>query len=100
MIVGMSTASRKDRVRAIFTCLAFLTILTIVLGSRSHWIDLGLIYTVWGGFLTVSIVVLVKSFGSGGEDPSEKGHFGSQISVLPRSWQSWILGEHNDKSSK
>jgi hypothetical protein len=78
----------KNRVRALFTTLAFLPLLTIAVRSGAAWLDRTLVILVWGAFLAGSIVIVVKSIRRG-----QTGIFG-QLSALPRSWQRWILDEH------
>jgi hypothetical protein len=81
----------KHRVRALFTALAFVLLLIIAVGSGAAWIDTALVILVWGAFLVGSIVIIVKSIRRG-----QTGIYG-QLGALPRSWQRWILDEHQSR---
>jgi hypothetical protein len=69
------------------TALAFLLVLTIVVGSGAAWLDKSLAILIWGAFLVGSIVIIAKSIRRG-----QTGIYG-QLSALPRGWQRWILDE-------
>jgi hypothetical protein len=81
----------KHRAWALFTTLAFLLLLTIAVGSGAAWLDRTLAILVWAAFLAGSIVIIVKSIRRG-----QTGIYG-QLGALPRSWQRWILDEHETR---
>ena len=77
----------KHGLRGLLTLLAFLLVLTIVVGSGAVWLDKSLGILIWGAFLVGSIVIIVKSIQRG-----QTGIYG-QLSALPRSWRRWVLDE-------
>jgi hypothetical protein len=82
----------KNGLRGFLTLLAFLLVLTIVVGSGAIWLDKSLAILMWGALLVGSIVIIVKSIRRG-----QTGIYG-QLSALPRSWQRWILDEPERRS--
>jgi hypothetical protein len=81
----------------IAACLVFLTLLSLAVGSRSHWLDVTLVCIVWTAFVIGSIVVVVRIFKSPGTTPSAMG---GQIALLPRRWRRWILDEQDQGRQK
>jgi hypothetical protein len=76
----------------------FMAVLGVVLaiGSRALNSAIGLLGI---GFIIIgSIVALWRSWKERGNPQAST--FPSQVSVLPRKWQKWILGEDEDKASK
>jgi hypothetical protein len=83
----VASTGPKNGLRGLFTLLAFLLVLIVVVGSGATWLDTSLGILLWGALLVGSIVIIVKSIRRG-----QTGIYG-QLSALPRSWRRWILDE-------
>lgn len=84
--------------RAFIHLFIFMAVLGVVLviGSQVLNSTIGLLGI---GFIIVgSVVALWRSWKEGGN--SQASTFPSQVSVLPRKWQKWVLGEDEDKAPK
>jgi hypothetical protein len=82
------------RLRAVVTLALFLLGLTLVVGFGSGWVDAWLVAVAWVAFAVLSALKMWSMWRSRGNPAQHDAKLTmSQISVLPRSWQRWILDE-------
>jgi hypothetical protein len=80
-------------VRNLLVFLAFLSVVTLLVGSQSKGLDL---FLGLGLYLTGSVVVLVKVLVKKAGDRDWRSGWGNQLAALPRSWQRWLLDETDE----
>jgi hypothetical protein len=84
--------------RAFIHLFIFMAVLGVVLAIGSRMLN-SAIGVLGMGFIVVgSVVALWRSYKGRGNPQATT--FPSQVSVLPRRWQKWVLGEEEDKAPK
>lgn len=85
------------RPRAFVEFFVFLAILGAVLAIGSRTLNSGIAFLLLGYFVVVSMIILWRTW-KNRHNPQVNG-FPSQLSVLPKRWQKWALGETDDEES-
>ncbi|WP_116807241.1 hypothetical protein [Steroidobacter cummioxidans] len=80
--------------RAFVHFFVFVAILGLILAIGSRTLNSAIAFIGLGFFLVGSIVAVRRIWKERGNQPANT--FPSQISVLPKKWQKWVLGEDDD----
>jgi hypothetical protein len=82
--------------RAFVHFFIFVAILGAILAIGSRTLNAAIAFLGLGLFLVGSVVALLRIWRERGNP--EANTFPSVISVLPKKWQKWVLGEDDDKA--
>lgn len=80
--------------RAFIHFFAFAAVLVAILAIGSRTLNSAIAFIGLGFFLIGSIVALLRIWKERGNP--EANTFPTQISVLPKKWQRWVLGEDDE----
>lgn len=96
--MNLASMPIKPPLRAVVTLILFLVVLALAVASGSGALDVWLVAVVWASFAVLSAAKLWSVWRARG-NPAERDTklTMSQISLLPRSWQRWILDEPREK---
>jgi hypothetical protein len=94
--------NQKHRIRWGSVCAyAFFLVYIVMIGVGAtfhwHWLDLAYAVVGLAALVVGSVAVLWRGWCHRGEPGGVRL---GQFAALPRSWQKWVLGETDDKSSK
>lgn len=84
--------------RAFIHLLIFVAVLGAILAIGSRVFNFAIALSGIAFIVVGSAVALWRSWKERGS--SQPGTFPSQVSVLPKKWQKWVLGEDEDKAPK